>query len=70
MFIILVKFNVLFALIVNPECSNPLGMESGDIENFQISASSSNPKWIPSKARYNLDGGGCVHLSLGQKLKK
>ena len=52
MFIILVKFNGLFALIVNPECSNPLGMESGDIENFQISASSSNPKWIPSKVTF------------------
>ena len=54
MFIILVKFNGLFALIVNPECSNPLGMESGDIENFQISASSSNPKWIPSKVTFKL----------------
>ena len=48
-FIILISFNGLFALIVNPECSNPLGMESGDIENFQITASSSKTKWNPSK---------------------
>ena len=44
-----ILLNDVQCLILNATCSSPLGMESGEIEDFQITASSSVADMGPQK---------------------
>ena len=54
--ILILIFNMseTFSLIVNSSCSRQLGMESGQIEDYQIIASSSRSSELgPAKVRHH-----------------
>ncbi|XP_047441912.1 coagulation factor VIII [Mugil cephalus] len=50
-------------LVYNPRCAIPLGMKSGRIEDYQITASDHIGKWEPSLAR--LDQSGYINAWMG-----
>ena len=50
--IFMINVSRTYSLIVNSSCSNQLGMESGQIEDYQIIASSSRSSDVgPAKVR-------------------
>lgn len=52
-------------LVYNPRCTLPLGLKSGRIEDFQITASDHIGNWEPSLAR--LDLSGSINAWMGSK---
>ena len=54
-FVILIQLNLLFR-IVSPRCSRPLGMKSGGILDFQITATSAFQEHEPHEARPQGEG--------------
>lgn len=51
-------------LVYNPRCVSPLGMKSGRIEDFQMTASDHKPGWEPRLAR--LDQSGYINAWMGR----
>lgn len=49
--------------ILRQSCSQPLGMENGQIQDDQITASSFFPKYEPSEGRLNAKGGRAWHAT-------
>ena len=53
--ILILNMSETFSLIVNSSCSRQLGMESGQIEDYQIIASSSRSSELgPAKVSHHL----------------
>uniref|UniRef100_A0A672J2R2 Coagulation factor VIII, procoagulant component n=1 Tax=Salarias fasciatus TaxID=181472 RepID=A0A672J2R2_SALFA len=54
-------------LVYNPQCASPLGMKSGRIEDYQITASDHIDYWEPRLAR--LDQSGYINAWMGRSKK-